>query len=281
MPEQRTLEAPSGALVVHTWEPNGSPEYIALLAHGYAEHARRYDHVAQRLTSTGARVVAPDQRGHGLSSGDRAVMQDMDVYAADLAAVAASIRTELPSSPLVLVGHSMGGLIAARFAQLHPDQLVALVLSGPVVGGNPDVFALAELDAIPDTPVDPAVLSRDAAVGIAFAADPLVYHGPYRRETIEAYRAAVRRLAESGPLPAVPTLWMHGAKDALAPLGPTQAAFTRLRGLHFESILYPGARHEIFNETNRDVVLDDLVDFVLRHVQAAPDTSRTRQLGAR
>jgi alpha-beta hydrolase superfamily lysophospholipase len=279
VPKQRTLEAPSGALVVHTWEPDeGAPKYIALLAHGYAEHAGRYDHVAQRLTSTGAGVVAPDQRGHGLSPGDRALMRDMDAYVTDLDAIAASIRTELPSSPLVLVGHSMGGLIAARFAQLHPGRLAALVLSGPVVGGNPDVFALAELDAIPDTPVDPAVLSRDAAVGVAFAADPLVYRGPYRRETINAYRAAVRQLAESGPLPPVPTLWMHGAEDTLAPLDATRAAFTRLKGARFESILYPEARHEIFNETNREVVLDDLVDFVLRHVPAAPETSRTRRL---
>ncbi|MBN9618378.1 MAG: lysophospholipase [Actinobacteria bacterium] len=264
MPEEREVETPSGVLVVHVWRPAGAATYTVLLAHGYAEHARRYDHVAERLSATGAVVVAPDQRGHGLSAGERGLMADLDAYAVDLDAVLTSLCDELGGLPLVLVGHSMGGLIAARFAQRWAADLTALVLSGPVLGGNPAVFALADSEVIPDDPVDPDVLSRDPAVGLAFVADPLVYHGPYRRETIEAYRAAVNRLREEGPLGDQPTLWMHGSDDALAPLDLTAEAFERVRGVNSEVIVYPEARHEIFNETNRERVLDDLVSFVVR-----------------
>ncbi len=270
MPEQRTFDAPAGALVVHTWEPVGPPTYLVLVAHGYAEHAGRYDHVAERLAESGARVVAPDQRGHGQSGGVRGRMLDMDSYAGDLLALADATRTGLPAVPQILIGHSMGGLIAARFAQLWPDRVDGLVLSAPVVGGNPEVFALADQDPIPDTPVDPTVLSRDPAVGAAFAGDPLVYRGPYQRETLAAYRSGVDRVAASGRLSAVPTLWIHGTADRLAPLEVTRPAIERIKGPRFETIIYPEARHELFNETNRDTVLTDLLEFLSRVLAGSP-----------
>ena len=95
-------------------------------------------------------------------------------------------RADHPGLPVVLVGHSMGGLIAARFAQRYLDELAALVLSGPVVGGNPAFEMLLEMDPIPEIPIDPAILSRDPAVGAAYAADPLVYHGPFHKATLRA-----------------------------------------------------------------------------------------------
>lgn len=269
MPVQRLVEAPSGPLVVHTWEPVGHPTHLVLLAHGYAEHAGRYDYVANRLTATGARVIAPDQRGHGLSSGPRGRMVNMDSYATDLFAILKSARSAFPLGSVSLIGHSMGGIIATRLVQLHPDSIGSLVLSGPVVGGNPDVFELLDQASIPETPVDPAVLSRDPAIGACFAVDPLVYHGPYQRQTIRAYMKAVDRIAADGTLGAIPTLWMHGTDDRLAPLGATRAAIERIKGPELEVITYPGARHEIFNETNRDVVLDDLIGFLDRVRQRA------------
>jgi alpha-beta hydrolase superfamily lysophospholipase len=266
VPIERTIDVPSGSLVVHHWCSAAAPHFLTFIAHGYAEHARRYDHVASRLVDAGSTVIAPDQRGHGRSSGARGLMADMDGYAADLRAVMAAFHLEFPSAPRVLIGHSMGGLIATRLVQLFPGSVDALVLSGPVVGGNPDVFALADVDPIPDAPVDPSVLSRDLAVGAAFAADPLVYHGPYRPETLAAYKAAVARVAEGPGFGALPTLWIHGGDDRLAPLAPTRTAIERLKGSRFEQIIYAESRHEIFNEIDRDVVIDDVLAFVLREL---------------
>ncbi len=260
---QRMVPVPSGTLVVHSWPPPGPPKAVILLAHGYAEHALRYKHVAERLTGLSALVVAPDQRGHGLSSGDRGLMSDLDDYADDLAAIAAVFEAEHPGVPHALIGHSMGGNIVARFVQLHHgSRLRALVLSGPVLGGNPQVFALADHDPVPDVPVDPDVLSRDSSVGVAFAADPLVYHGPYQRATIAAYKESVARIASGGALGTLPTLWIHGEDDRLAPLDLTRGAIEQISGPHLQAIVYPGARHEIFNETNREEVIGDLLSFL-------------------
>src|SRR3954447_1297847 len=257
-----------GRIVVHRWDA-GDARYVVLLSHGYGEHARRYDHVAERLNRDGAVVYAPDHWGHGRSDGERALAEDLEGAVEDLHLVAQTAADEHPGLPIALIGHSMGGLIAARYGQRYGDEIDALVLSGPAVGGNPDLQMLAELDPIPEIPIDPSVLPRDPAVGEAYAADPLVYHGPFRRETLLGFGAAVTAVAEGGTFGDLPTLWIHGEDDQLVPVVHTRPAIEAVKGARFEEELYAGARHEIFNETNRDEVLDDVVAFLGRTVTSA------------
>jgi alpha-beta hydrolase superfamily lysophospholipase len=266
-PQTFEIKGGRGALAVHHWR-GGTPKYVVLLAHGLGEHARRYDHVAQRLVADGGEVFAPDHYGHGCSGGDRAVVDDLATMVQDLHDVAARALEERAGLPTVLIGHSMGGVIAARYAQLYGAELAALVLSGPPLGGNPAFEALLEMDPIPDIPIDPAILSRDPAVGEAYAADPLVYHGPLTLTTLHGIFAGVEAVARGGALGELPTLWIHGELDELAPLEPARAAIAQLRGGRFEEKVYPQARHEIFNETNKDEVIDDVLAFIRRSLQS-------------
>jgi alpha-beta hydrolase superfamily lysophospholipase len=252
-----------GTLVVHTWE-NDDARYVVLLSHGYGEHARRYDHVAAALVADGAVVYAPDHHGHGRSDGERALADNLEGAVEDLHLVAEQAEADNPGRPMVLIGHSMGGLIATRYGQRYGEELSALVLSGPAVGGNPEIEALAQLDPIPDVPIDPAVLSRDPAVGQGYADDPLVYHGPFRRETLLGFGAAVAAVATGGTFGGLPTFWIHGEADQLVPVQYTRPAIENVRGEHFEEKIYPEARHEIFNEINRDEVIADVLEFINR-----------------
>jgi alpha-beta hydrolase superfamily lysophospholipase len=247
---------------VHRWSA-AEPRSIVLIAHGYGEHAGRYAHVAQRLVDDlGAAVYAPDHRGHGRTDGATGLVEDGEAITADLHDVATQSQVEHPGLPVALIGHSMGGLIATRYAQRFGDELAALVLSGPVVGDNPAFEQLLAMDPIPDVPIDPAILSRDPAVGEAYAADELVYHGPFQRVTLEQLFAAIGRVAEGDGFGDLPTLWIHGAEDQLVPVEITRPAIERLRGSNFQERVYEGARHEVFNETNRDEVLGDVVEFL-------------------
>jgi alpha-beta hydrolase superfamily lysophospholipase len=247
---------------VHRWSA-AEARSIALIAHGYGEHAGRYEHVAQRLVDDlDAAVYAPDHRGHGRTGGATGLVEDGEAITQDLHDVADAARSEHPGLPVVLIGHSMGGLIATRYAQRFGEELAALVLSGPVVGANPVFEQLLAMDPIPDVPIDPAVLSRDPAVGEAYAADELVYHGPFQRVTLEQLSAAIGRVAEGPGFGDIPTLWIHGSDDQLVPLDITRPAMEKLRGSNFRERVYEGARHEVFNETNRDEVLDDVVAFL-------------------
>jgi alpha-beta hydrolase superfamily lysophospholipase len=270
-----TMDLPGarGRLNVHRWLGD-DPRYVVLIAHGYGEHAGRYAHVAERLVGAGAAVYAADHLGHGRSEGDRALVEDAEELVDDLRSLAHYARGKHHGLPRVLLGHSMGGLLATRFAQRYPDELDVLVLSAPVIGGNPDIEALLALDPMPEVPIDPGALSRDPAVGEAYAADPLVHHGPFSRTTLEAMFAAVRAVGEGPGFDELPTLWIHGDEDPLAPLGPTREAIAGVRGSWLEERVYPGARHEVLNEINRDEVLADVLAFLDRALADLPARAR-------
>jgi alpha-beta hydrolase superfamily lysophospholipase len=239
------------------------PRVIVLLSHGYGEHAGRYEYVAQALVDElGAAVYAPDHRGHGKTDGATGLVEDGEAITQDLHDVADQARADHPGLPVVLIGHSMGGLIATRYAQRWGDELAALVISGPAIGTYPAFEMLLGMDPIPDVPIDPAVLSRDPAVGEAYAADELVYHGPFQRQTLEQLLAAGTRVQEGPSFGALPTLWVHGSEDMLVPLEQTRPAIEHVRGSNFQEKIYDGARHEVFNETNKDEVIGDVVAFV-------------------
>lgn len=260
------FEGADGSIFARRWAPEGAPRFVVLLAHGYGEHTGRYQHVAERLVGLGAVVDAPDHHGHGRSAGERASVPDMDLLAADLHTLADRAAADHPGLPVVVLGHSMGGLVATRYVQLYPDGLTALVLSGPALGVGPTLSLLAELDPIPDIPIDPAVLSRDPAVGEAYEADPLVYHGPFRKETVTAFLTGVDNVVNGGGLGDLPTLWLHGSADQLVSYEATGEVIDAIKGSALEHVVYDGAAHEIFNEINKDQVLDDLVAFLDRVV---------------
>ena len=260
------FEGETGRIFVRTWT-NPDPAFILLLAHGFGEHSGRYEHVADALVAIGATVYAPDHRGHGRSHGQMGLVDDIEAIVTDAHAVAEQARADHPALPLVVIGHSMGGVIATRFVQRYPDEASALVLSGPVVGGNPGFALLLEMDPIPEIPIDPATLSRDPAVGAAYAADPLVYHGPLHRASLESLVGAVQTIADGGDFGALPTLWIHGTNDQLVPYDVTKDVMTKIGGTRLEHIPYEGAAHEVFNETNSDEVIADVTNFIRRVVK--------------
>ena len=255
-----TMTGHAGALHVRTWR-HADPTHIVVLAHGYGEHIGRYDHVAAALGARGAAVYGLDHAGHGRSEGERALLADFDRVVADLHALAETARRELPGLPAVLVGHSMGGLIATRYAQRHGGELAGVVLSAPLVGSH-DSTGLLAADPLPEVPIDPAVLSRDEATGRAYAEDPLVYHGGFKRPTLVAMARAMLDAALDSPRVTGPVLWQHGEADELVPIAGTRRLIDLLVNAEVTVRTYPGARHEIFNETNRDEVLADTARFV-------------------
>jgi alpha-beta hydrolase superfamily lysophospholipase len=265
-PTAEVINASHGAYQVHAWEKPPA-RYVALVSHGLGEHSRRYDHLAAALVADGAAVYAPDHYGHGRSAGEPALVEDVEAYVDDLHLIAERARAAHPGVALVLIGHSLGGMIATRYAQRHGSELAALVLSAPLLGSNPAFAQLLSLDPLPDVPIDPATLSRDPAVGQRYAADELVYHGPLHRQTLETLLAAVQTIA-GGPKLDLPTLWLHGEADPLVPYSITREGIERLRTPQLSEKAYAGALHEIFNETNQDEVIADAIAFIGAHVSA-------------
>src|ERR671933_1147826 len=183
-----------GRVQVRRW-PSDDPARLVVLVHGYGEHIGRYEHVAEALLAHGSTVVGPDHIGHGRSAGERVLVESFEPIVDDLYAMVQAERGDLP---VVMVGHSMGGLIAIRYAQRHRADLAGLVLSGPAVGLGPVMQEWLAAPELPSDPLDATALSRDPAVGEAYVADPLVYHGGGERPTLEAVAAPDQGVA-AGP----------------------------------------------------------------------------------
>lgn len=260
---EHTLTGTRGSVVVREW-PRPRPRYVALLAHGYGEHVGRYEHVAGVLTAHGAAVFGPDHMGHGRSAGERVLIEDFEEVVTDVHAVEELARSAYPGLPVVLIGHSMGGLIAARYAQRYGDGLTALVLSGTVIGYWEVPHTLLAAEEPPDLAIEADLLSRDPGVGAAYAADPLVWHGAWKLPTLEALVRALETVAKGGDIGGLPLLWVHGGDDRVVPLAGSRQGIEALRGTDWTVRVYPGARHEVFNETNKDEVLAEVTAFVDR-----------------
>jgi alpha-beta hydrolase superfamily lysophospholipase len=264
-------------LHVQHWPAPAPHGGSVLIVHGLGEHIGRYAHVAAALNRDGWHVMGFDQRGHGRSEGERGVLPRPQDLLVDLGAAIDSVRAAQPG-PLVLLGHSMGGLTAARFVAeaLQPQPqpapwsraVDALVLSSPALDPGMSFMQrrlLGWLGMLPHLPVpgglNPAWLSHDAAVVQAYAQDPLVHD----RVTARLVRfivdggVLVRQLAPQWKTPTL-LLWA-GADRCVAPAGSAafaQAAPSSVVTAH----VYPEMFHEIFNEPQAAAVLARLTTWL-------------------
>lgn len=259
-----TLPGHAGSLRATAWRVE-DPRYVVLLVHGYGQHVHMYDTVAATFTVDGASVYAVDHMGHGESEGERALFDDVEKVVDDVRLLAERAREEVPQVPVVVVAHSMGGLVGSRYLQRYPDELACGVLSAPALTSVGLIDALLAEPEIPDVPLDLSTLSRDPAVGEAHAADPLVWHGPFKRGMLEAVKAGTDTLTGGGRF-AVPVLWVQGEDDQIVRRENTRPAWDRLKGEGAADRSYPGARHELFFETNKEEVLGDVLAFIDAHV---------------
>lgn len=256
------LKGHAGRLAAYCWATE-QPSYAVLLVHGYGEHMGRYGELAGRLVDDTAVVFGVDHVGHGRSDGERVLIPDFEPVIEDLHALHQHALTLYPDLPVVLIGHSMGGMIAARYAQRYGADLAVLVLSAPVLGQWAAADQLLAMAQLPDAPIDPDTLSRDPKVGAAYLADPLVWHGGFKRPTLEGLSSMLRTIDAGGPL-TMPALWLHGEDDRLVPYDGTALGWARIATAGAEAGTYEQARHEIFNETNRREVVHDVLTFIHR-----------------
>lgn len=259
------------------WQPDSAPRAVIVIVHGYAEHSGRYQHVAEFFAERGYAVYASDHRGHGRSEGERAYVERFDDFVRDLRTFVDVVQQREPERRLFVIGHSMGGAIAALFgaergpSAEHGRSLEGLILSGAYVrpsgGVSPVLVRLLKLlsTVVPKlgvTPLDSAGVSRDPDVAARYDADPLNYRGRVRaRMAAELFQAGDRVLANLHAI-TVPILIMHGAADKLADPEGSRLIYDGVSSTDKTLKIYEGLYHEIFNEPERDRVLADVAGWL-------------------
>lgn len=295
-------------LFVHHWLPDGPPKAVVQLAHGMAEHSARYERFAERLTAAGYAGYAADHRGHGQTASsttpDHGYFADRDGFdtvVADLRTVTDHAREEQAGLPLFLFGHSMGSFLSRAYAIRWGHDLAGLVLSG--TAGDPGALgrigravALAQarvrgrrhpsglLDRLTFGQYNAAFkpnrtkfdwLSRDPAEVDKYIADiecGNLFTAGFFSDLLDGL-ARVNADGEVSRVPKdLPILLVSGDMDPVGEKSKgvrrVEEQYRRLGVTDVTSIFYPGARHELLNETNRDEVMDDVIGWLDERLQA-------------
>ena len=265
----------SSRLYRQSWTPDGEARAGVMLVHGLGEHSSRYTHVAKHLTGRGFAVHTLDHYGHGKSDGQPGYVERFSVFLDGVNALLRKVQDERAELPLVLVGHSMGGLIAAALLLEQQDVFRACVLSGPAMKSDQAppaiVIALIRLISVlaPTAPLirlDASGVSRDPEVVNAYMSDPLVHHGKLSARLLSEMSAAMKNtLARAGDI-RIPIILMHGDADLLTAPSGSAELHAKAGSTDKTLKLYSGLYHEIFNEPERDTVLADMSNWLEAHL---------------
>src|SRR5580704_7121400 len=269
--EEAFLKADDGvALFVRRYQTDSrDADRSVLLVHGMSEHGQCYQHVAEAMVARGWNVVLPDLRGHGQSGGDHIHVNDFSEYVGDLKQIfdASGLR----SQKTVLVGHSMGGLISARFVQQFPECVSALALLSPLLGVrvriSPLTVALARLVSLvrprsrfrkrtkrEDSTRNQEALSRGEA-------DPLI------RESVTAawyfaMRHALRSVWDVAGQISCPILVLQAGSDLIVDPEAPQGWLQRVASADKSLRIFPDHYHELLNELDWSNTLADMLDWL-------------------
>jgi alpha-beta hydrolase superfamily lysophospholipase len=271
-------------LAFYNWQPEESTQMmggpvakkrgVVLMVHGLGEHAGRYDHVASAMRGWGFEVHAYDQRGHGESGGSPGKLPNHLALLDDLAEVVDDTRQQYPHLPLILLGHSMGGLVASRFVSLGMRPVDALILSSPALDAGLSYFQKILLRVLSllapnfcvKNGLDVQFISHDPQVVKAYLADRLVHN------KISARLAGF--IAKSGPATLAaakhwrtPTLLMYAGADKL--VNPKASRrFARRAAADRPGIMtakcFDGYYHELFNELKSEPVFEMLKRWLVK-----------------
>jgi len=272
---EHEFEAEDGARFFYRgWAPAEPASATLVIVHGQGEHIGRYDHFARFLCAHGYAVYGMDHRGQGHSSGVKGHIDGFEQYTADLDRFIGRLvdDADAPTDPLYLLGHSMGGLIALCYRLDYPGRPFAgTVVSGPLLQVAVEVpgwkTAMGNLLAgvLPRlrmaTGLEAKVLSHDEEVVRAYEEDPLVY-GQVSARWFTSMNASMERVHRDAGSISGPILVAFGEEDAACHPEGSRAFYKELETKDKKLIEYPGMYHEILNETGKQEVYDDVLQWL-------------------
>jgi len=262
---QSRLSAQDGVSLFYQMDVPEQPKAIFIFVHGVCEHCGRYQYLTEKFNSFGYGVYRFDLRGHGQSEGARGFVKSYMDYIEDTHLLVTRAHKEYPALPVYMLGHSMGGFITAAYGIQYPD-----TLSGQILSGTPAIeLPLKDVQLLKKLPFEllqrlrvgnklGAVVSRDPEVVKAYGEDPLNLKKSTLKMSGEMFLKGPKWMAENIKNYRYPCLILHGGEDKIVTPEASKWLFSHIGSEDKELKIYEGLYHEIFNEQERDTVIEDV-----------------------
>lgn len=244
---------------------------VVIIVHGFAEHLGRYEYVTEFLNKAGYCVYRFDNEGHGKSDGLTGHLDDFMKYINTTDLIVEKVKEDYPDKPIYMLGHSMGGFIAAIYGIEFPDKLNGQILSGAATALNPSIKGLTGAFIKLSNRIFPKLrikndlsllISRDQDIVKKYQDDPMVFKkataGLYHAFLVKGTEYLIRRTPDYK----YPCLILHGEEDKIIDPKASQSFYNRIASNDKKLKIYPNLYHEIFNEFEKDSVLKDVTDWL-------------------
>jgi alpha-beta hydrolase superfamily lysophospholipase len=258
------------SLYWQAWLPVATARTVVVLAHGGLEHSGRYAHVADRFARAAIASYAIDFRGHGRSGGRAGQIERMSLLVDDLDRLVRLASDRHPDVPTFVIAHSLGAMVALEYIVSGDRDLTGLVLSGTGI----DVSGIPRLQATVARVLSAATpnlglmklatdgVSRDPAVARGYDEDPLVFRGKVPVRTAAELLVSADHVTPRLESVGLPLLVLHGGADVIATPAGARMVYARAGSIDKTLMVYDGLYHEIFNEPEKEKVLDDVVTWI-------------------
>ncbi len=268
MAVEYTFETFDGTKLFGKIDAVEDPRAVIVIVHGLCEHQGRYDYLTMRLNAQGYSVYRFDHRGHGRSEGQKIYFSSFEDVAKDVDVVVERAFVDNPMVPLYIIGHSMGGFAAALYGTTFPGKVDGYVLSGAWTRDNKGLTKAAVAAPADDLFYIPNELGdgvcSDPAVGRAYEADPYV-EKQMSLGLFRAVNAGQNWMRENAAEFIDPVILLHGADDGLVDVSDSLEFFQEIGSADKSLRVYAGLLHEIFNEYDKDAVIEDALEWLSGH----------------
>jgi len=270
-----TEEFNKDGLYYRYWAAPAKTKAVVVLVHGLGEHCQRYEHLAQRLNQAGYALSSMDLPGHGQSQGERGHIDSFDQFQNAIVELTRQTKIKYPEKPIVLLGHSMGGLVATQVLLNHQDSFAAAMLSGAAIQSpqEPPGWQVVLIKTIAKflpkakmLALDASGISRDPSVVEKYMSDPLVSQEKLSARFLVGMTQAMELCKNQANSITLPMLVMHGSADVMTSPQGSQLLFEQLRSQDKQLKIYNDLFHEIFNEPEAENIFTEMIDWMSSRV---------------
>ncbi|MDJ1501682.1 lysophospholipase [Xanthocytophaga agilis] len=273
--EPQTATFPNKAglkIFTRTWLPQADARGVVVIVHGLNSHSGYYQWVADQFTAQNYAVYALDLQGRGQSEGERFYVESIYDYINDIDTLVDSAKADYPGLPVFMLGHSAGGVLSCIYTLEHQEKLTGLICESFAYQVPAPDFALTILKGL--SHIAPHLhtiklknedFSRDTAVVDFMNNDPLIANESQPTKTMEQLVLADERLKKEFPKITIPVFIIHGTKDNATKYSGSQFFYDTAGSSDKTLKLYEGHYHDLLNDVDKEIVITDIKDWVIKH----------------